>query len=170
MGSHYSIHLGQYSRLVVITLVGTDVRKLVRDGYPATQIVGCDLRQSYITSGYKLFDDKETCQIRFITSDVLALPADTSKGVTTTPINEVSSLSDLTGRVKHLYTGALFHLFDEDTQFAIALRLVTLLKRSPGAIVFGRHQGYEVEGLIDDHMGRYDALSRLKENQFLNKS
>ena len=71
------------------------------------------------------------------------------------PISDVKSLSELRGRITHFYTGALFHLFDEPTQYALALRVAALLKREPGAIVFGRHQGLAEAGYIDDHLGRY---------------
>ncbi|KAI0746831.1 hypothetical protein C8Q80DRAFT_1271667 [Daedaleopsis nitida] len=134
-------------------MMGTDVRKLVYDGYPAARILGCDLRPDYIELGYILFRDKETCPIRFITSNVF----DLSPSATPTESRELTSITDLSqlyGSLTHIYTGALFHLFDKETQHALALRLATLLKKTSGAVIFGRHQGLEQEGYIDDHLGR----------------
>ena len=36
--------------------MGTDVRKLVADGYPGANVLGCDLRRAFIDSGYTLAD------------------------------------------------------------------------------------------------------------------
>ena len=131
------------------------MRKLVYDGYPATQVLGCDLRKEFIDSGHKLYNDKETCQIRFFADDIFELPYPLPPPPSPSPQSSPLSLSSLRGQLTYIYTGALFHLFDEPTQYALALRLTMLLKPEPGSIIFGRHQGLETEGLIDDHMNRY---------------
>lgn len=136
--------------------MGTDVRKLVKDGYPASNVFGCDLRQEFIDCGYKLFNDQDQCPIKFFTDDIFELPYPASPRSST--VSQPLSLASFIGQLTHIYTGALFHLFDEPTQYAIAVRLVTLLKHQPGAVIFGRHQGLETEGLIDDHMKRYFML------------
>ncbi|KZP08684.1 hypothetical protein FIBSPDRAFT_938868 [Athelia psychrophila] len=66
----------------------------------------------------------------------------------------VNHLSDLTNKITHLYSGALYHLFDEATQYAIAVRMATLIKRATGSVIFGRHQGLEPDGMIADAMAR----------------
>ncbi|KAA1472575.1 hypothetical protein DENSPDRAFT_838894 [Dentipellis sp. KUC8613] len=138
--------------------MGTDVRKLVYDGFLASQVVGCDLRPEFIAAGHKLYSDAANSSIHFFAGDMFAhpLPALPRAGVqpSTTPLSEVSSLVELTGRVTHIYTGALFHLWDESSQLALALRLACLLRRIPGATIFGRHQALEQAGMIDDHMER----------------
>ena len=135
-------------------LVGTDVRKLVSDGYPATKVLGCDLRQDFIDCGYELFKDKDECRIRFFTDDVFSVPYPPPETSSQSVESGTLNLLSLTGKLTYIYTGALFHLFDAPTQYALALRLASLLKREPGAIIFGRHQGLESEGLINDHMNR----------------
>lgn len=147
----HSQHRAECSHIAIAT-VGSDVRKLVKDGYPASHVIGCDLRQEFIDYGYKLYDDRERCQIRFFPDDIFGIPYPPTS---LTAVSESTGLASLAGQLDHIYTGALFHLFDEATQYALALRLTTLLKREPGAVVFGRHQGLEKEGLIDDHMSRY---------------
>ncbi|KDQ57217.1 hypothetical protein JAAARDRAFT_131509 [Jaapia argillacea MUCL 33604] len=132
--------------------MGTDVRKLALDGYPARNILGCDLREEYITLGYKLFQDRKKSEIRFLAADIFDVPL-THKPSNADPTS-ATQLAQLQGSLTHVYTGALFHLFDEATQYAIAARVGVLLKREKGAVVFGRHQGLEDAGMIDDHMKR----------------
>ncbi len=158
------MHLIASTQLIVASQVGTDVRKLVRDGYPASQVLGCDLRPEYIQLGHELFGDAATCPIRFFTSNVFDLPLPSESNADSMPAPPdpaaVSDLPQLRGALTHIYTGALFHLFDEETQDGLAVRLVALLKRRPGAVIFGRHAGLVQEGYIDDHLGRY-AISDL---------
>ncbi|KAH9933633.1 uncharacterized protein BXZ73DRAFT_46180 [Epithele typhae] len=136
--------------------MGTDVRKLVLDGYPATNVLGCDLRPEFIQLSHKFFSDSPvTCKIRFFADNAFDLPLGTTESEPPTEVpTEVTSLSQLQGALTHVYTGALFHLFNEENQYALALRVASLLKRVPGAVVFGRHQGLENAGTIDDHLGR----------------
>lgn len=118
-------------------LVGTDVRKLVYDGYTAQNVYGCDLYQSYLDHGHDLYRDRTTCAITFFSDDVFELPYPPPP---TKPLPaKVTSLSQLVGRVSHIYTGELFHLFNEEQQYQLALRLGSLVKRAPGAVVYGRH-------------------------------
>ena len=134
--------------------VGSDVRNLVTEGYPASRILGVDLRQQFLDLGHKLYGS--SFGIRFITSDIFAVPYPLPQNtpLDDTPLAQVTDLTQVRGRVTHFYTGALFHLFDESTQYALALRIAVLLDRQAGAVVFGRHQGLEEAGMIDDHLGR----------------
>lgn len=135
--------------------MGTDVRRLVADGYPPSNVLGCDLRQEFINYGHQLYDDKDTSPIHFFASDIFDVPYPASEGkVSTTDVSSVTHLAQLHDSVTHFYTGALFHLFDEPTQYALALRVALLVKRQPGTIIFGRHQGLPEAGMIDDHLGR----------------
>lgn len=135
--------------------VGSDLRKVVKDGYPSSNVFGCDLHREYLMLGHKLYQDADTCAINFFTADIF--------DVSTTPSpdapaashpHDCHDLESLRGRLTHIYTGSLFHLFDEDNQRALALRLALLLTRKSGAVMFGRHQGMNEEGLIGDHLGR----------------
>ncbi|KZV63372.1 hypothetical protein PENSPDRAFT_669731 [Peniophora sp. CONT] len=134
--------------------MGTDVRKATYDGYPASQIVGCELIPEFLALGHKLYADEGTCPIRFIQCDVFALdlpsPIQPVKLPPTTSIAQVASLNDLIGRVAAIYTGALFHLFDESSQLALALRLAILIRSDKPSIIFGRHQGLPQAGLMED--------------------
>ncbi|EIN11105.1 hypothetical protein PUNSTDRAFT_125638 [Punctularia strigosozonata HHB-11173 SS5] len=135
-------------------MMGSDVRCLVQDGYPASNVLATDLHQEYINLGHKLYEDANSCNIRFFASDILELSLDSPSLTSAVALSDVTNLAQLRNRLVHVYTGALFHLFDEPTQYAMALRVALLLKRDTGAIIFGRHQGREEEGLIPDHMSR----------------
>ena len=65
----------------------------------------------------------------------------------------MSSLSDLLGRVAVIYTGALFHLFEEEKQYDLAKRVATFVKHSPGTIIFGRHEVSPDEPKILNDLG-----------------
>ncbi|VDC06432.1 unnamed protein product [Peniophora sp. CBMAI 1063] len=133
--------------------MGTDVRKAAYDGYPGSQIVGCELVPEFLALGHKLYADAQTSPIRFIQGDVFTvkLPSPVQPvSPSSTPLPQVNSLDGLLGRVAAIYTGALFHLFDESTQHALALRLALLVRQGQPAIIFGRHQGLAEAGMIDD--------------------
>lgn len=136
--------------------MGTDVRKLVWQGYPASNVLGCDLRQEFIDAGYELYQDRGSCKIHFFEDDLFSVPATADHASTQPPteLSQVTKLVQLKDRINHFYTGAVFHLFNEETQFAFALRVGALLKREKGSIAFGRDQGHSVEGKMDDHLGR----------------
>ncbi|KAH8116495.1 hypothetical protein DFH11DRAFT_1214818, partial [Phellopilus nigrolimitatus] len=53
--------------------MGTDVRKLVLDGYPAARVAGCDLRHTFVDAGHALFANRDTCRTAFFTSDIFTL-------------------------------------------------------------------------------------------------
>ena len=140
--------------------MGTDVRKLAYDGYPAARIFGCELRPEYIALGHELFNDSPaSCAIRFLSGNVFDMPVSPSESepspVPPGSLEMVTDLTQLHGKLTHIYAGALFHLFDEAVQRALAFRSALLLKRDTGAVIFGRHQGLEEAGMIDDHLGRY---------------
>lgn len=150
-----------FPRPVLITfshsLVGTDVRKAVFDGYPAANVVACDLHERYITLGHKLYNDSESSGITFFAADIFdfsvqadAQVAEVLEATQDSGPSSPSRLERFRGRVTHIYAGLLFHLFDEDTQFQVALRLAQLSQRKAGVIIFGRHEGKEEPGLISD--------------------
>ena len=155
---------------LLLIVVGTDVRKLVFDGYPGNRVIATDIQVEYLQLGHKLYEDKDTCPITFFSADIvnLAMPsniecATVHLDLAKFNIKDVSSFEQLWGRVTHIYTGMLFHLFDEEIQYEIAKRLALLLDRRPssGAIIFGIHEGREPAGRIENFTSR-DRLVLLK--------
>jgi hypothetical protein len=96
------------------------------DGAPPENLYGTDLRQEFIDLGYDLFQDRETLKSTFIAADAF---------------DPQSPLKQLNGRMSIVYAGSFFHLFDWDGQFAMAKRVVELLKPEPGGMLLGRQVG-----------------------------
>ncbi|KAH8916238.1 hypothetical protein BT69DRAFT_1302984 [Atractiella rhizophila] len=147
-GDHLYLDLGCF--------FGIDVRKLVLDGYPASNIYGADLRSDYISIGSSLFDSTfpPGKEITYLKGDIfspsfLDLSSSAASGSTDT-------LTPFKGRFTYIFVGALFHLFNSATQRALAVRLAKLWTQAPGAIIYGRHGGRlnGEEGIIDDPLGR----------------
>lgn len=148
--------------------MGTDLRKALLDGYPSDFLIGCDIRQTYIDQGHELFSDsRESCPITFFISDIFELPLTPNIAPPLPSVlseGKLQKLEELKGRLSVIYAGALFHLFNEETQFAIAIRLLLLLRRPSASesggdgpkkvVIFGRHQGLEEAGMIPDWLGR----------------
>ncbi|KAI0295846.1 hypothetical protein B0F90DRAFT_1748903, partial [Multifurca ochricompacta] len=124
--------------------IGTDVRKLVIDGYPASQVLGIDLRPEFLTLGHKLYGDAESCRIHFLAADIFAL----SKPL-------IAPRAPSSEATPYIHAGSLFHIWDEPTQHTLALRLVLLLRRRSGSTIFGRQPGLPEAGVIDDRMQRF---------------
>lgn len=130
--------------------MGSDARKLAYDGYPAGRILGLDVFADFISLGHELYDDYGSCDIQFLAIDIFSLPVIFDYNGSSCASETISALAKFRGSMTHIYAGGFFHLFDEQTQHQLALRLVCLLKRKHGAIVFGRHEGFEVAQRIPD--------------------
>lgn len=147
--------------LVDAFLVGTDVRKAVLDGYPADRVFGCDLLPEFLELGHKLYDDKDTCNVTFFPDAVFCVddvPPSTqtqNSPVLSAEAETVTKLNDLRGRVTHLFTSSVFHLFDEVLQADMAYRLALLMSWKPGSIMFGRHLANTEKGLFQSKWARY---------------
>jgi hypothetical protein len=122
--------------------VGTDIRGFLIDGGDAdgsNKIIAADLRQDFIDLGQDLFKGP-TPGIEFRTTDVLD-SADTS-------------LNDVKGKVTLLYTGAVFHLFQEDPQRVFAENIKTLLATEGAVVVFGWHACAREKGVFTSRSGQ----------------
>lgn len=114
---------------------GQEIRQLVADGAPAENIYGCDLREEYITLGYKLFSDKDVLQSKFIVANIF---------------DATSPLTALKGQLDMIYTGSFFHLFDYQDQVKVGKAVASLLRPRSGSIILGRQIG-AVEAAEHDH-------------------
>ncbi|KAL6721972.1 hypothetical protein ACLMJK_001077 [Lecanora helva] len=119
---------------------GQDLRKLIVDGAPASQVVGVDLRPEFIDLGYELFLDRATFDGRFVAGDVF----DKTPG---------NSLEALEGTISFVHVTHFFHLFDREQQVAAASRLVRFLKDEPGTVILGRQLGAENPGAHEHRAG-----------------
>lgn len=105
---------------------GQEIRQLVADGAPSKNIYGCDLREEYISLGYKLFKDKDTLQANFITANIF---------------DATSPLTELKGQFDIIYTGSFFHLWDYENQLTVSKAVAALLRPEKGSMILGRQVG-----------------------------
>lgn len=126
--------------------VGTDVRKLIVDGYPSSNVYACDLHDGFIKLRYKLFGDESLCQINFFQAHIFSILPYPANGLTSCTDSPTISLKGFLGRVTHLYAGLFFHLFDEPMELQIARIFARLLCRAPGSLIFGTHIGRILAG------------------------
>jgi hypothetical protein len=137
----------------------------VLDGFPGDHAIGCDLLPRFLELGHKLYDDKDTCQINFIDDNIINFRdapqnfySNPQMALSSTPSTiepcRVTKLMDLLGRVRYLFTSAVFHLFNEEIQTALAHRLALLVIRTRGSIIFGRHLAGPERGWIDSTWSR----------------
>ncbi|KAI9487761.1 MAG: S-adenosyl-L-methionine-dependent methyltransferase [Benjaminiella poitrasii] len=102
---------------------GTDIRKLLLDGYPKQYLIGMDIEQCYIDSGYALFkDNPTTCPIRFFVDDIFTF----------------DKTHFLCGTIAIVHAGSVFHLLDSNEKSKQFLQHITWLLR-PGGILVGGH-------------------------------
>lgn len=133
---------------------GNDARKAVADGWPAQNVIASDLRREFWDFGHELFKSTpESFPAAFLSGDVLddnflpperdhILPGSDGGKIEMWPeLDSLTSLAPLKGKVSAIFAGSFFHLFGEEQQLSIALRLGSLLSPLPGSIIFGCHIG-----------------------------
>jgi hypothetical protein len=104
-------------------IIGTDLRKLLIDGYPKDCLIGMDIESSYIDCGYKLFqDDPATCPIQFLVNDLFT----------------IDKSNNLCNTIEVVHTGSVFHLFSDQQMIRQFLHRITWLLR-PGGLLLGGH-------------------------------
>ena len=107
--------------------------------------------------GHQLFKSTtETFPVAFIPGDVFD-PAFISlrgpflsmadvKETVTPPLNTLSSLIPLQGKISAIHMSSFFHLFAEDRQLQLAKIVSSLLSPEKGSVIFGQHVGMPVKG------------------------
>lgn len=99
--------------------------------------------------GHRLFKTTpESFTVPFVAGDAFdsaflkpAAPIYTPLDTLPPALSEVKTLTELRGHISAIHASALFHLFDEERQFALAHSLAGLLAPHPGAMIFGSHGG-----------------------------
>ena len=82
---------------------------------------------------------------------------DDVKGTVTPPLNTLSSLISLQGKISAIHMSSFFHLFPEDCQLQLAKIVSSLLSPEKGSVIFGQHVGMPAKGLRDEVM--YNGLN-----------
>jgi len=108
-----------------------ELRYLVREGIPSTQLSGFDLEPRFIDFGYDLFRDRNRFKATLLAGDVLAEPGSLESG----------GLDGLVGKMDVVFASSFLHLWDWTDMKAVAKRLVAFTRKEPGAVVLGRQLG-----------------------------
>jgi len=108
--------------------VAQDLRKLVLDGAPASNLWGLELNPAFVEYAFDLFGDRDTFKAHFIT------------GVDVMDVNN-AELKPLEGSVDICQVNAFLHLWDLEGQKRVCERLVQLMTPAPGALIVGKHIG-----------------------------
>ncbi|KAJ5591280.1 hypothetical protein N7450_005252 [Penicillium hetheringtonii] len=107
---------------------GQDLRQLVLDGAPSSQLIGLDIEGELMNLGYDLFLDQNTLKSRFFVADIF-------KGE-----SQGEPWTGLVARgVDVIHCSAVFHLFPLPEQFEAAKSVAKLVKK--GGVIVGRQSG-----------------------------
>ncbi|KAG2223416.1 hypothetical protein INT45_001722 [Circinella minor] len=134
---------------------GTDLRKLMFDGYPGDKLFGIELNQHYIDCGYDLFRDRQQCPITFITEDIFTITPHTT----------------MIPRAGVIYTGSMIHLFSFDQLYHFIEFIITHL--IPGGLFMGTHVVGDIttsitrRGNTKHFIGMQDFKDVLERHQFV---
>jgi SAM-dependent methyltransferase len=107
---------------------GQDLRQLVLDGGPSSQLIGLDIERPLMDLGYELFLDGDTLESRFVVVDIFKGEA---QGEPWTGL--VAEGADV------VHCSAFFHLFPLPQQIEAA-KVIAMVVRKGGVIV-GRQSG-----------------------------
>lgn len=113
--------------------VGQDIRRLVYDGVPSSQIVGLELERGFVELGYDLFlDNPETLHTQFVIGNMLD--------------DGNAELNALEGTFDTFHVGLVLHLFNLQEQVKFLKRIMKLSKRDTTVLVVGHCIGH-VDGV-----------------------
>ncbi|KAI9438322.1 hypothetical protein H4582DRAFT_255501 [Lactarius indigo] len=131
---------------------GADTRKAALDGWPVNQIIATDIVGGFWDLGHKLFrSSAASFPAVFVQADLLN-PAHVTPGPPAENIPDLtnlSSLNQLRGQVMAIHAAAVFHLFSDEQQLALAVTLGSLLANVSGASIFGWSTGLAEVGFLE---------------------
>ena len=110
---------------------GQELRYLVRDGIPSTQLYAFDLEPEFIELGYELFRDRAKIQANFVSGDILASPDSAQAG----DLAKLQGVADIT------FASSFLHVWDWDDMVVAAKGLVSMTRPTPGSMIVGKQLG-----------------------------
>lgn len=126
---------------------GQEIRFLADQGIAGEQLFGRDLEQVFIDPGYRLFRDTDRLKASFAVGDLNADEATFDDG---------EIFQKLHDKIDIVFASSLFHMWDWDTQFKVATRLVKICRPKSGVMTAGRQMGstkgdhYTMAGMKDN--------------------
>ncbi|KIM39740.1 hypothetical protein M413DRAFT_446648 [Hebeloma cylindrosporum] len=164
---------------------GNDARKAVVDCWPVQNVIASDLRQGFWDYGHELFKSTpETFRAAFIPGDIFDPAILAPRGAylstsdiatvlshdsSTPPLNTLTSLTPLQGKISAIHASAFFHLFPEEQQLALAHLMASLLRPEPGSVIFGQHGARTVKGYRTDDVSQATLDSLKAEGKSLSE-
>jgi SAM-dependent methyltransferase len=130
---------------------GQEIRRLVHDGAPSSQLYGADLRPEFFALGYSLFRDSSTLKTTFLAADIF---------------DPSSPLKGLEGKVNIMYCGSFLHLFNYEQQVNVCKRIVEILRPKRGSVVLGKQAGSAVSGERVHRTNEAQSMFRHNEESF----
>ena len=111
--------------------------------------------------GHQLFKSTpETFPVAFIPGDIFdpAFISETGpflsmaevNGTVMPPLNTLSSLNPVRGKISAIHASDLFHLFSEERQLQLAKIISSFLSPEKGSVIFGQHTARPIKGLRDE--------------------
>ena len=121
--------------------LGSDIRALVYNGAPASNVFGLDIEAEFINLGYDLFvDEKKLPRHHFRTASIFDETITLADG----------PLGDLAGNINIVHCGAFLHLFEWDGQVCAIEKIVSkILVQKRGCLLLGRQKGCTAPGTYD---------------------
>ena len=112
-------------------MVSPDLRQLAYEGARTDNMYAFDIIPGYFDIGYDFYNDRERFKGKFLTADGLK------------PLDE-TPLGNLKGSIDIIWSPKFLHIWDRETQIAVAAKLVALLKPQPGSMFVGSQNGLPV--------------------------
>jgi len=111
--------------------LGQDIRKLIFDGAPISQVTGVELNQGFIDLGYELFRDKDMLNHRMVAANVME------------SVDSIESpLCPFVGKQSVVQLGMILHLFTWEEQLVVFEHAIQLLKPDEtGTLIIGQASG-----------------------------
>lgn len=131
---------------------GQNVRKLVHDGAPSTNVFGTDLSGHLVECGFDYFLDRDRLGSNFLVCDML------------NPESEIRKFS--VGKFDVIFASYFFHVWGWDKQLEVMRGVAMLLKPSAGSLLIGFQVGAPGRPReLDEKYGEVGRLSRFQQFQ-----
>ncbi|KAF2231473.1 hypothetical protein EV356DRAFT_506853 [Viridothelium virens] len=111
-------------------MIAPDLRQLAYEGAPSNKMYGFDVEPRFFDLSFDFYNDRSSFQGKLLEADIF---------------KSQSPLKDLEGQMDIIWCAKFMHLFNRDTQIAVAARLIKLLKPAPGTMFVGSQNGFPVD-------------------------
>ncbi|KAI9713981.1 MAG: hypothetical protein M1820_000711 [Bogoriella megaspora] len=111
-------------------MIAPDLRQLAYEGAPTDRMYGFDIESRFFDISYDFYSDRDRFRGKLLEADVF---------------KSQSPLNNLEGQMDIVWCSKFMHLFNRETQIDVAVRLIKLLKPTPGSMFVGSQNGCEID-------------------------